>query len=230
MCILKIWMSFIIFLVLAVTPCLQVQSVKAEPQPPIQHIVVVFEENHTFDNFFGTYPGVNGFDNESGLPISPGSSETVAPFHLLSTSTVDLGHSHSTARKAYDNGNMDGFVFAERSNLTMGYYNGSDIPYLWDYASKFVLMDNYFSSTMGPSLPNHLYLVAGQSDGIVDDIQNYCFTSPLIMDELDSKGVSWKYYAGNTQLLPTFGILCLHAHLFKLINPGFMGLQRLLNL
>lgn len=164
---------------------------------PIQHIVILFEENHTFDNFFGTYPNANGLNGNLSLPVSPSSSETVSPFHLSSTSTPDLDHSHSTALEAYDNGRMDGFVYAENSNLTMGYYNGSDIPYLWDYASRFVLMDNYFSSVTGPSLPNHLYLIAGQSEGIVDDISDYCFNSTLIMDELNSKGLSWKYYSGN---------------------------------
>ena len=101
---------------------------------------------------------------------------------------------------------MDGFVYAEGSNLTMGYYNGSDIPYYWDYASRFVLMDNYFSSVMGPSLPNHLYSIAAQSGGIVDDVDQFCLNITVIMDELDSHGITWKYYyaGGNDSTLSSF--------------------------
>jgi phospholipase C len=56
---------------------------------------------------------------------------------------------------------MDAFVVAEKSTLTMGYYDRNDIPYYWDYADKWVLDDNFFSSLMGPSFPNHLYIVSG---------------------------------------------------------------------
>ena len=99
-------------------------SVSAD-KTPIQHIVILFEENHTFDNFFGTYPNANGLNNNISLPVSPLSPQTVSPFHLSTTSTRDLDHSHSTALKAYNNGKMDGFVYAENSNATMGYYDGS---------------------------------------------------------------------------------------------------------
>lgn len=164
---------------------------------PIDHIVTIFLENHTFDNLFGTYPGVNGLGENVSLQVSPNSSETAEPFHLSSTSTPDLNHSPATAVEAYDGGKMDGFVYAENSSLTMGYYDNRDIPYFWDYASRFVLCDNYFSSVIGPSLPNHLYLVAGQSEGMIDNLNQYCFSAPLIMDELESRGISWRYYVAS---------------------------------
>lgn len=191
----KVWALLLLIFTAFLFPPINVQAAKVET--PIQHIVIFFQENHTFDNFFGTYPGANGLPANLSLPEAPSSNVTISPFHLSSTATSDLDHSHSTALEAYNNGSMNGFVYAETSPMTMGYYNGSDIPYLWDYASKYVLMDNYFSSVMGPSLPNHLYLIAGQSEGIVDDLSNYCFSSPVIMDELNSKGVSWKFYSGN---------------------------------
>ena len=65
-------------------------------------------------------------------------------------------------------------------------------------------MDNYFTSVTGPSLPNHLYLIAGQSEGIIDNLYNYCFSSPVIMDELNSMGLSWKYYSGNNTTTANF--------------------------
>ena len=190
---------------------------------PIQHIVILYQENRTFDQYFGTYPGADGLPLNVALPKAPGSIQTVSPFHLTNTSTRDLDHSSRVARIAYDKGKMDGFVYAEGSNLTMGYYDDRELPYYWDYASKFVLMDNFFSSEMGPSLPNHLYLIAGQSGGLTENTQggtcesreicngganntsnnpyglsnNLTFNFTTVMDQLDSRGVSWKYYNGD---------------------------------
>ncbi len=185
---------------------------------PIQHIVILYQENRTFDNYFGTYPGANGLSMNVALPKARESKETFNPFHLTNTSTRDLDHSSRVARIAYDNGKMDGFVYAEGSDLTMGYYDDRELPYYWDYASKFVLMDNFFSSQMGPSLPNHLYLIAGQSGGLIENPgrcqsreicqgpssqnpyglpESLTFNFTNVMDELDSRGISWKYYTGD---------------------------------
>ncbi len=184
---------------------------------PIKHIIILYQENRTFDQYFGTYPGANGLPLNVALPKTLGSKEMVGPFHLTNTSTRDLDHSSRTARVAYDNGKMDGFVYAEKSNLTMGYYDYRELPYYWDYASKFVLMDNFFSSEMGPSLPNHLYLIAGQSGGFTDNPgrcesreicgeesknpyalpSNLTFGFRNVMDELDNRGITWKYYTGD---------------------------------
>ncbi len=186
---------------------------------PIEHIVILYEENRTFDHYFGTYPGANGISMNIALPKTPGSNETVRPFHIPTTSTHDLDHSNRAAKIAYNNGKMDGFVYAEKSNLTMGYYDSRDIPYYWDYASKFVLMDNFFTSQMGPSLPNHLYLIAGQSGGLIENPgpcqsreicgeqsknpyalpSNLVFDFKNVMDELDNRGISWKYYTGDEE-------------------------------
>ncbi len=169
------------------------QTVLGNPTIPVSHVVIIFQENHSFDNYFGTYPGVDGATQGNALPIAPGSNVTVAPFHLSNISTSSLDHDSVTARSAYDNGKMDGFIYAEGSNLTMGYYDYREIPYYWDYASKFVLFDNYFSSMMGPSVPNLLYLFSGQSGGITDDSEaNLNWT--LIMNELDRHDVTWKFY------------------------------------
>jgi phospholipase C len=173
---------------------------------PIKHIIVIFQENHAFDNYFGTYPGVNGLNGSIALPVKKGSNATVSPFHLSSSSgTGSLSNTATTAREAYDNGSMDGFVYAEKSNLTMGYYDYRDIPYFWDYASKYVLMDNFFTSEMGPSLPNHLYLIAGQSGNLTEDANNFSLNFPTVMDQLDAHGVSWKYYSDGSNGYATPG-------------------------
>ena len=108
----------------------------AQPVAPIKHIVVIFQENHTFDNYFGTYPGANGLTGDIALPTSLGSITLVKPYHLTTPLRVDLPHDASSARKAYDGGKMDGFVYAGHSTVTMAYYDYRDIPYYWDYALR----------------------------------------------------------------------------------------------
>jgi phospholipase C len=165
---------------------------------PIKHVFVFVQENHTFDNYFGYYPGVNGLTNAVPQP-DPNSTTPLAPFELNSaTLPRDLCHFAPCAQADYDNGKMDGFLTkaGENSNQTMGYFNHDLIPYYWDYAYQYVLMDNFYSPFMGPSLPNHVYLVSGESGGITNDNTNITYSFPTIVDELDAAHVSWAYYAG----------------------------------
>jgi len=154
---------------------------------PIQHVVVIVQENHTFDNYFGTFPGANGIQNDP---------PTVQPFHITGAD-VNLCHSTACAHADYDNGKMDGFLQAEGSNQTYGYFDQSDIPYYWSLAQNYTLFDNYFTSEMGPSLPNHLYLVAGQDDGVADSIVNQSTNLKIgsIANELEAANDSWSYYS-----------------------------------
>lgn len=212
-------LAFICLLVLAPPSSLVPSSA---PASPIKHIIIIVEENHTFDNYFGTYPGANGLNGYSAQP-DPATGATVRPFHLPGvTLTQDLCHTWECAHKAYDNGKMDGFVAAAGTNLTMGYFDYNQIPYYWDYASQYVLLDNFYSSVMTASLPNHLYLVAGQSGGLTvgstsgvinsatSSVHNNTFYFRSIVDELDANRISWKYYAGgygslnNWNPLPAF--------------------------
>ncbi len=181
----------------------------ASPGSKIQHVIYITQENHSFDNYFGTYPGANGFPPGISIPfnpINPGNG-SVAPFRLdpshpvnivgdelppgvsdpdqlSTTGTVqpfllnesigrDLNHAWLVAHEAYDNGKMDGFVAAENSVLTMGYYDRTEIPYYWDYADHYVLDDNFFSSLMGPSFPNHLYIASGTNGPPTAPIHGY---------------------------------------------------------
>ena len=183
-------------------------ATSASPSP-IKHIIVIVQENHTFDNYFGTYPGANGISKYTALPAKLGGPPTAKPY-LLTNATLskNFNNSWAAAHEAYDNGAMDGFVAAQGSNVTMGYYDYHTIPYYWDYASQFVLFDNFYSSVMADSLPNHLYLVAGQSGGLTFDerngafnftsssIQNGEFDFNSIANEMEANGISWKYYAG----------------------------------
>src|SRR5712691_1580075 len=163
---------------------------------PIQHIIVIVQENHTFDNYFGTYPGANGLPPGVALPANPNGTASVKPFPLNRDAPWgDICHSWGCAHAEFDNGKMDGFVYTAGTVMTMGYFDYHQIPYYWDYASRYVLMDNYFSSVMAPSFPNHLYLIAGQAGGIVSNARNTSFSFPSIFDELQTSGVTWRYYA-----------------------------------
>lgn len=196
---------------------------------PIKHIVVIVEENHTFDNYFGTYPGANGIAGAKPQPATNSINSVLIKPYMINTSTVtgNLCNSAACGLQAYDNGKMNGFVIASGSNLTMGYFNPQLIADYWDYASQFVLLDNFYTSVMAPSLPNHLYLIAGQSGGLVvnaglgdtgggvisfnsSTVYGNTFYFKTIMDELDASHRSWKYYAGghsnlsNWNPLPAF--------------------------
>src|SRR5271157_1758732 len=120
------------------------------PQIPIKHLVYIIQENHSFDNYFGTYPGANGIPAGTTIPADPNSTTTLAaapfhmngtlpisivgdelppgvsdpeelssattstsPFHLPSQVQVSVNSAWSAAHMAYDNGKMDGFVFAQ---------------------------------------------------------------------------------------------------------------------
>ena len=179
----------------------------------INHVVWIIQENRSFDNYFGKYPGADGIPPGTCLPRLPGSSDCVKPFHMpAGQPAYDLDHDWDTIHAAYDHGTMDGFVWAEGTNLTMGYYDESDIPNYWSYARHFTLCDRLFSSQMGYSLPNHTYTVAGQSGGLIvnvanlkeledvmDDPDGFSFAS--VAELMSKSDVSWKYYV-ESQPLP----------------------------
>ena len=149
----------------------------------IKHVVVIMQENRSFDNYFGTFPGADGIPMRSGVPTvcvpDPKRRSCVRPFH----DTADLNHGgpHGApqATADIDGGKMDGFVAQAESGRTgckytqdpvcsigsgppdvMGYHNGSDIPNYWAYARSFVLQDHMFEPNASWSLPQHLFMVS----------------------------------------------------------------------
>jgi phospholipase C len=213
---------------------------------PIQHVVFLMQENHTFDNYFSSFPGVeqppesicmpnwiptpvptaspsptgSAAASESAVPAaspssakktatSPTASPTPTPapsatacytrFHLSSHRTVDLNHSEEAALRAFDGGKMDGFSDSQAfynlpDSLTMGYYDGSDLPLYYNLASDYVLAQRFFSSAWGSSQINHMYSVAARAGGAVPT-SGYDFLT--IFDRLQAAGVSWKFYVQN---------------------------------
>src|SRR6188474_524707 len=93
----------------------EVPSQSPETKSPIKHFLVLMQENHTFDNYFGTYPGVEGYPEGTCIPVDPfdkSNTECVEPFHIGDRPIEDLDHSDSTFNLQYNKGLMNGFVYA----------------------------------------------------------------------------------------------------------------------
>jgi phospholipase C len=124
------------------------------------------QENRSFDSYFGTYPGANGIPKNVCMPLDPQHHYRGCVKPYLSTTDVshDLPHGYVASTLAYDDGKMDDFMIAEKEdNSTMSYYDNITVPYYWELAKHYVLADNFFSSSLSYSLPNHWYVIAGQA-------------------------------------------------------------------
>ena len=162
----------------------------------IQHVVVIMQENRSFDSYFGTYPGADGIPMQGGQPAicitDPQLGRCVRPFHDRNDRNLGGPHSQDNALADINGGQMDGFISQQisarkgcehlfdpacgRGTSTglpdvMGYHTGADIPNYWTYAKDFVLDDHMFQSDASWSLPSHLYMVSEWSARcrVVDD-------------------------------------------------------------
>jgi phospholipase C len=142
----------------------------------IGHIVILMQENRSFDHYYGTLAGVRGFNDpapylfQNGTTVStqPNGSKTILPWHLNTQTTSaqcvpDLDHSWSGMHNAWASGSYNGWVAAKGVD-TMGYYTRSDIPFQFALADAFTICDGYHCSVMGPTNPNRLYLWTGMID------------------------------------------------------------------
>jgi phospholipase C len=173
---------------------------------PIEHYVVLLQQSHTFDNYFGTYPGADGIPPDTCIPVDPPAPDPatcIKPYHIGDSRIDDLNHSNSTFRDQYNNGRMDGFVAAvNRKNqdgrIPLGYYDERELPYYWNLADEYVLFDRYFSSARGGNLWNRMYWIAGvpgnTKNGIPPEGLNDIMT---IFDRLQERGIAWKVYIQN---------------------------------
>ena len=153
------------------------------------------QENHSFDNYFGTYPGANGIPKGTCMPVGRHARPCVRPFHLGGRPVPNLSHDRSTERLQYAGGRMDGFVRAasaerqvvERS--VMGYYDDRDLPLYWNLADQYVLFDRFFAAPAATSVGSHLVWVSGSPDP-----PDSAHAEPTIFDRLEERGISWKFY------------------------------------
>jgi phospholipase C len=175
------------------------------PNTPIEHFIVVMQQNHTFDNYFGTYPGANGFPEDVCVPVSllHDKAACVAPYKITNEPISDLSHSDAIFAKQFQNGKMNGFVdtlnnLNQNGTLSMGHYDGQDIPYYWNLADEYVLFDNYFSSAHTGSITNRMFWVSGKAGAEYNRIPEGGFGNiPTIFDKLQERGISWKFYIRN---------------------------------
>jgi phospholipase C len=194
--------------VLALAVAGPAQAAVPKTTTPIKHFVVLMQENHSYDNYFGSYPRGNGTPANACQPknLDRPADGCIKPFPIAGHVVEDLQHSVPVARGQYDGGKMDGFVDALRRENgqvqpnTMGYYDGKDIPYYWNIADNFVLFDRFFTSSAGGSVSNHMYWVTGtpgNSKPADEVIPPGGFSATTIFDRLQAKGISWKFYVQN---------------------------------
>lgn len=159
----------------------------AAARQKIKHIVIIMQENRSFDHYFGTYPGADGIPMVNGVPTvcsnDPVTGQCIKPFH--DSSDINYGGPHGMAAATTDinGGKMDGFVQSvmdgrknycadpktpgctskEQGPDAMGWHDAREIPNYWAYAKNFVLQDRMFEPSASWSLPAHLFLVSGWS-------------------------------------------------------------------
>jgi phospholipase C len=175
------------------------------PVSDIKHVVVLMQENRSFDHYFGAMPGVRGFA-DTRVPKSrfyqydsDNPDKYLLPFHTdtHSSSAQNLpsnSHSWGPQHQSWDNGKMDGFVTAHleadgvAGQYTMAYFKRDDVPFHWALADAFTICDGYHCSMLGPTWPNRLYLMTGQVDpaGVAG--------GPVYSNFVPTEGYSWKTY------------------------------------
>jgi phospholipase C len=160
---------------------------------PIKHVVVILQENVSFDHYFATYPvaanppGEPQFHARKGTPTVNGLSGALLtknpnlanPFRFdrSHAATCDQDHNYGDEQRAFDSGLMDMFIqtlgngpgtdgttICNRTDV-MGWFDGNTVTALWNYAQHFSINDNFFGTTFGPSSPGHVNLISGQTFG-----------------------------------------------------------------
>jgi phospholipase C len=176
-----------------------------ETRTPIRHLVVIFQENVSFDHYFGTYPnaanpgGEPRFVAEDETPTVNGLStflltsnpngvnpSRVDPAHV---NQCDQDHEYLAEQEAYDNGLVDQFIkFTSNGGAgcdpaqVMSYFDGNTVTAIWNYAQHFAMNDNSFNTTYGPSTPGALNLISGQTHGATPDIAGDTIDGSVIGD------------------------------------------------
>ena len=212
----------------------------AAPTPssttPIQHIVIIMQENRSFDNLFNGFPGADTV--QTGMYKG-------TPVPLLPTplgNGPDLNHSHPGWWSQWDNGAMDNFA-SGASMLAYSYISPTEVAPYWTLARNFTLGDRMFQSNSGPSFVAHQYMIAGQSGGASEnpsgpiwgcgaapdsrvalvgpngsDLPGVfpCFDYQTMGDLLDAANITWRYYAPGANSDPYFVLSAYQAirHIF----------------
>jgi phospholipase C len=173
----------------------QSEASVASTATPIKHVVVIFQENVSFDHYFATYPNAANPPGEPRFKVSSPATpsvngindvlhafnpNSVAPFRLSRAQnyTCDQDHDYMPEQEANNGGQMNKYVetvgvgsagcidYGLGKGLVMGYYDGNTVTAIWNLAQHFAMSDNSFNTTYGPSTPGALNLVSGQAGGV----------------------------------------------------------------
>jgi len=213
-----LWAAVTVVLVTAVAAALaatshaergtQTTSSDSTTTTPIKHLVVIFQENVSFDHYFGTYPNATNPPGEPSFRPSPATPSVDGLSAALLTNnpntanpqrldpqvpsqvvTCDQDHNYKDEQTAFDHGLMDKFVqtlagsSCPDKSIVMDYYDGNTVTALWNYAQHFAMSDNSFSTGFGPSTPGALNLISGQTHGATTpDIPNTVDNGTIIGD------------------------------------------------
>ncbi|HXA38905.1 MAG TPA: phospholipase C, phosphocholine-specific [Phenylobacterium sp.] len=186
----------------------------------VQHVVILMQENRSFDHYFGTMRGVRGYGDPRPIALPGGQSvwkqpardgaSTVSPFHLDTASTraetmFSLDHSWKGSHARWKH--HDAWVPA-KGPLTMGYFTRADLPFYYALADAFTVCDAYHCSIFGPTNPNRLFLFTGTSGLAAGDDSKIVITNPPeeknetadpAKDSPEFKGLAWPTYAERLQ-------------------------------
>lgn len=178
----------------------------------VAHIVVLTQENRSFDHYFGNCNGVRGFSDRFAIPLADG--RAAQPFHLDTKANFALmrcegtAHTWPDAQQAWANGKLDQWIHAKGAH-SVGYFERSDIPFHYALADAFTLCDAYHCSFQGGTTPNRLFLWTGTNDphalgrgpATFNDIATLTpqsgrdsYTWTTYPERLQAAGISWQIY------------------------------------
>lgn len=184
----------LVALILLVTGSGTAAASTGRPRTPIEHFVYLMQGDRTFDHYFGTYPGADGLTAGTRQPLDPAhpGAGLVAPYPLHGSPPLSPGAGPRLVRQQYDDGRMDAFVAAfERQGrdgrMAMGHYDRRDLPFYWNAADRYELLDHFFASSLDGTRANRAHWVTGTPD----------LSGPTVFDRLQEAGVSWKFYVQN---------------------------------
>jgi phospholipase C len=183
----------------------------------VQHVVILMQENRSFDHYFGTLRGVRGFGDKQILTYpnghtifqQPDTARTdlgyLLPYNLTDQTDGDLDHSWDGDHEARNGGLWNNWV-AAKSEETMGYFTRDEIPFQYAVADAFTICDGYHQGIMAPTSPNRMYFWTGTSSGWTSNPDDYTvdFGSDAGTAEvttypelLQQAGVSWQVYTND---------------------------------
>jgi len=170
----------------------------AQAAGKISHVIIIMQENRSFDSYFGTYPGADGLPAAGGkftvCVNDPATGTCVSPFHDAAEVNAGGPHGAVNATADIDGGKMDGFIKEAETRCTgskpckadevVGYRVGTDIPNYWAYAKNFVLDERMFESVASWSFTSHLAMVSAWAANCPNPANPMSCTSDLMPRDL----------------------------------------------